>query len=107
MFAPSFDFFFVLHRTWFVTRLLELPDFNINVLLTEADHHGGVYPVGLVRGRIALDAVIGPEVAFVDLRIVFASKRLEYLRESRRTVPVPGVEHRTSGNDSKSCLRYN
>lgn len=48
--------------------------------LTEANHDAGVHHVPRVRGRGALDAAIGPEVALADLRISVTRERLEHLQ---------------------------
>lgn len=50
--------------------------------LTDADHDAGVHPVPLIRGRVAHDAAIGPEVVLPDLRIAVTRERLENLQRT-------------------------
>lgn len=50
--------------------------------LTENDHDCGVRFVGFVRGRVALDPEVSPEVALTNLWQFFARKRLKNLSQS-------------------------
>ena len=59
--------------------------------LTEADHDAGVHHVRRVRGCLALDAAIRPEVVLVDLRVNVARERLENLKKKRTPVTTHGV----------------
>lgn len=47
-----------------------------SIKLTDSYHEVSEYLVPLVRGRVALDAAVRPEIALADFRIVFASERL-------------------------------
>lgn len=56
----------------------------VNVQLTDEDHEAGVYSVGHMRGCTALYPAVGPQVALLDLVIVFARERLKHLCAGRR-----------------------